>query len=596
MPVNVGDAVLNFVGDSTQLDETFDSLPAKAQAGLQPVEDAQSGVTEGFNTMAAAGEDAGARMGTSMRGAREEVRFLSEEAGVRLPRAISGLVAELPGLGTAINLAFSATAIVFALQLLDTLEKKIIDLAFAGSNAQAQAAYQMLVAENNEYVKLNKAIEDADKALVAAIDTRSTLQKLQGQLIDQQQQLREATKTDESEILNAKRIDALNTQIRLTEVLIEKEKERLADSAEQDALKQIAAYEKNLEEVQDRYNRKVDETNRQMQELEKTLAEISAHSKEATIDVIQPEAVTKILEFRKAAQSLGVTLRSDLVAKLNEARIAKDLFVESMGTKDTQQIKLFDEAIQKAEKALQQFGDKSKVVENAFKSLQKELRSDAEDMAADLGSALEGALTGTKKVGQQLEKETISMVAGLCKQWGAYYVAKGIAIDADPTTAGAGTGLIVEGLALEALAGAISAAGNQIGGGASGSTSTGVAQLGVGSNTQGDGIRGGTSVRGFAEGGLVMQPTLALVGERPGSTEAVLPLDDAGAMDSIGKALAFHAAANGGGGATTNFNIKGGILSPDSVAKMVNKMNRMTRRGQLTLYSSNSLRVNRRSA
>jgi len=217
-------------------------------------------------------------------------------------------------------------------------------------------------------------------------------------------------------------------------------------------------------------------------------------------------------------------------------------------------------------------------------------------MAADLGSALEGALTGTKKVGQQLEKETISMVAGLCKQWGAYYVAKGIAIDADPTTAGAGTGLIVEGLALEALAGAISAAGNQIGGGASGSTSTGVAQLGVGSNTQGDGIRGGTSVRGFAEGGLVMQPTLALVGERPGSTEAVLPLDDAGAMDSIGKALAFHAAANGGGGATTNFNIKGGILSPDSVAKMVNKMNRMTRRGQLTLYSSNSLRVNRRSA
>ena len=208
MPVNVGDAVMTFVGDSSQLDQTFDSIPGKAQVaftGFDAVIDENKEHWDGLSQNVEVNTE---QINTSVRGAREEVRFLGEETGIRLPRAIAGLVAGMPGVAQAINVAFAATAIVFAIQLIDTLTKKLIDLATAGSNAQAQVALALLVAENNEYVKLNAAIDTADRALVAAIDTRTTLQKLQAQLIDQQKQLSDASKVDESEILNAKRVDA----------------------------------------------------------------------------------------------------------------------------------------------------------------------------------------------------------------------------------------------------------------------------------------------------------------------------------------------------------------------------------------------------
>jgi hypothetical protein len=37
MPVDVGDAILTFIGDTTQLDQAFDSVGAQAETKLAPV-------------------------------------------------------------------------------------------------------------------------------------------------------------------------------------------------------------------------------------------------------------------------------------------------------------------------------------------------------------------------------------------------------------------------------------------------------------------------------------------------------------------------------------------------------------------------------
>ena len=611
MPVNVGDAVLTFVGDSSQLDQTFDSLPAKAEAGMQPIIEKQEEVQAGFQATGVAAEEAGQKISISMRQSTEQVRFLSEEVGVRLPRAMARVVSQVPGLSGALSAAFQVTAIVFALELLDSLTKKFADWVFgvkdstkdiiewnktmeeqaaALKKVQEQLANFGLSADDLARKKIQGLVDEMNKqgqAAASAAQEMEGFRKVFGATAETQAryiQLQSAYVT----AVGASKIATDQFKLAVEELhkTESDDAKRKADKEEEEAIQGIIRYQTTLNDIQERYNK-------QVEELDKTLLTVSKDFKEITPTIATPAAVQQILDMRKAAQELGITLRSDLQQKLNEARIAKDLFVTTMGTKDVQQIKLFDEAIIKAEKDLKNFSTGSKVVETAWSHLSKELSKDSEEMATDLGAALEGALTGTQKVGQMLEKQTISMIASLCKQWGVYYVAKGIAIDADPTTAGAGTGLIVEGLALEALAGAITAAGSQIGGGKSGNSNTGVSQLGVGSNTSGSGVSGGTSVRGFAAGGLVSSPTLAYVAERPGSTEAVLPLDDPAALGRIGEALAH---ASGGRGSTTNFNIKGGIMSPDTVAKMARKMNNMTKRGQLTLYSSNSLRVNRRSA
>ena len=97
MPVNVGDAVLTFVGDSSQLDATFDSIPRKAKVAFTGFNDVVDESREHWDGLSQNVEVNTEKIKTSVRGAREEVRFLGEETGIRLPRAIAGLVAGMPG-------------------------------------------------------------------------------------------------------------------------------------------------------------------------------------------------------------------------------------------------------------------------------------------------------------------------------------------------------------------------------------------------------------------------------------------------------------------------------------------------------------------
>jgi hypothetical protein len=71
--------------------------------------------------------------------------------------------------------------------------------------------------------------------------------------------------------------------------------------------------------------------------------------------------------------------------------------------------------------------------------------------------------------------------------------------------------------------------------------------------------------------------------------EAAIPLDDPQAVKAIVDAL------GGGGGNQIHVHVKG-MISPDNLSKVVTQINRKVKGRQLTLHSSNSLRLTKRSA
>jgi hypothetical protein len=128
--LNVGDAVLTFFGDTAQLDLAFDSVQANTQTKLEPTNavlkevagnwqfTGQAASTAG-NESLAAGEEmevAATKASRASFEAKGEIGLLGEEIGVRLPRHVRSFVAELPGVGEALEAAFSATAVLFIIQ------------------------------------------------------------------------------------------------------------------------------------------------------------------------------------------------------------------------------------------------------------------------------------------------------------------------------------------------------------------------------------------------------------------------------------------------------------------------------------------------
>ena len=174
MAQEVGDAVLRFLGDSTQLDTKFDEVGPNAEKAFEPAAEAV--------------EDASQRMQGSMRDARGEARLLGEEFGIRLPRHVSNFVAELPGVGEAMSAAFSATAVLFIAQALVQATDKLSNFIgntliftdsmresnteIANGNKSLAALSDIYSKAKDELDKLNgvtKSQEDAERAAAQAI-------------------------------------------------------------------------------------------------------------------------------------------------------------------------------------------------------------------------------------------------------------------------------------------------------------------------------------------------------------------------------------------------------------------------------------------
>jgi hypothetical protein len=142
MSIQVGDAVLKFLGDSSQLDTKFDEVEPKAK--------------KAFDGAADAVEDGTKRMKVNLREAQGEARLLGEEFGIHLPRHVSTFLAKLPGVGEALSSVFSATAILFVAQALVQATEKVT--AFAINNlilTQAMKDRDAAMVEENKLLLAN---------------------------------------------------------------------------------------------------------------------------------------------------------------------------------------------------------------------------------------------------------------------------------------------------------------------------------------------------------------------------------------------------------------------------------------------------------
>jgi hypothetical protein len=388
----------------------------------------------------------------------------------------------------------------------------------------------------------------------------------------------------------------------------QKEKEQVDALAAEIEVAQI----EHLNKVQAAYTKMMLTVKQNMQNM---MGEISTSNVGGDIGL---SAMTKeFVSAEDAAHSLGITLRDDLVQNLEHAKTV--LFALVQASKDgvlidpnaiKQAVKLVDDA----QKALDNLGvtaDKFKIKwSGMWAELNKEAAQDAtamqrvgqqgaialEDLTKNIEGAFDQIVLGEKGVGKALEKATASSLASIASQAAVksiYYLAEGFAALAG-FNAGSAANFFTASAEMGAVAGAAGVAGRALSGASGSGSNNNTYQYNNGqSNTgsQAGSGRSNVSVQHFAEGGLITAPTLAMIGEGF-SREAVLPLDDADAMATIGKAIATY----GGGGETHNhFHIKG-MISDDVLRNVMKKMSNKVHRGQASLLSSNTFRVTKRSA
>lgn len=195
--IDVGDAVLHFLGDTTQLDAAFNKVADEAGAKLGPVNDGlqevagnwqfagQTATLAGEATVEATAEASGGvkMLRQDLYEARGEAALLGEMTGVRLPRHVRNFVATLPGVGEALKAAFTATAVLFLLQAVKDLTEKVTE--FVGEHfiftEELKQGYAQLVANNKVLLAYSDAFNKAKETIDTFGKTSSQLlgEKLQ---------------------------------------------------------------------------------------------------------------------------------------------------------------------------------------------------------------------------------------------------------------------------------------------------------------------------------------------------------------------------------------------------------------------------------
>jgi hypothetical protein len=182
--INVGDATLSFLADTTKLDATLNTIGPRTKAAMQPATDAVSNFGDAMDDAGSTGDAAFKKVGSSSRGATEQVRFLGEEVGVRLPRAMGSLIATMPGVGAALNVAFNAVAIIFFAKMLADITDKVSKFAAAKIyDTDAIEAHNKAMGEEGKLVAANIALMHKAQAEYASLtDTRTPIEKLNATL------------------------------------------------------------------------------------------------------------------------------------------------------------------------------------------------------------------------------------------------------------------------------------------------------------------------------------------------------------------------------------------------------------------------------
>ena len=182
MAIEVGDAIMRFFGDSTQLDQAFNQISADSSAKLGPVKEDIREIGSNWDLSAekavVAGEEmqeAAQKTEFSMMEAKGSIALVGEEIGVRLPRHVRGFVAELPGIGPALQAAFAPIAILFMAEALVSLTNKATDFiakmfifteAMQKMDEEAKANNKILLDNEARYDSAKTKLEDLGKTAI----------------------------------------------------------------------------------------------------------------------------------------------------------------------------------------------------------------------------------------------------------------------------------------------------------------------------------------------------------------------------------------------------------------------------------------------
>lgn len=166
MAIDIGDAVLTFLGDTTQLDAAFDKVGTEAPAKLSPADAAIGALGTKFQTTGAQGTEAAGTLADAWKllppviaqtdaelqnmafalrnvsvaaaeageqtalaavNGGEKIRILDEAIGIKLPRGVTRFVSELLPLGGIMDAAFAASVIFIVIEALSKGIEKLVE-------------------------------------------------------------------------------------------------------------------------------------------------------------------------------------------------------------------------------------------------------------------------------------------------------------------------------------------------------------------------------------------------------------------------------------------------------------------------------------
>lgn len=609
MSINVGDAVQYFTADTTQLDQAYQrinqgsSAVSGADRQVKQLDEDVTKTSQDFSFMGESGLAAGNEVGEGMekagfsaREAKAEIGLVGEEIGVNLPRHVRGFVAELPGVGQALSAAFEATAILFVLQAIVEVTEKVTsfisdtliytqamkdaDASTAKLNTtilessvaldKAKESFQLLGLEGSaktkvefnqlqeQIEKLNLTVEDNVNHIARLRDGTSVLGLTGQAAADKMNELTQANKALQTQIQTLQYAEAqLSDQYT-------KDLQKEGDEAEKEAQREAAARHQVGVELFDLYQKQL----------------LLRQAQEATREALQAAApevsfITKATYSQADAMQAIINVTPEVNAHL--ATMAKQFTAADLA---------FAKFVTDARKNVP-------TLRADFKSIKDLAVTAFQDMQKAVSSATNAYVLGSATIGQALKlglQQELATIASRAEVKAIEELAYGFAtLFTNPAESGAH-------FTAAALFGTIGAA-TAVAGHALGSNapqgSAGNAVFSPTASPVSQPQQNPTNVQNvqrLAAGGLISQPTLAVIGDsiHGGSArEAVVPLDDPKAASAISDAL-------GGSQGDVHVHVKG-VISADNLNKVVKKMARGINNGSARFAINQGRKIIRNS-
>jgi hypothetical protein len=637
--ISVGDAVIEFLGNTQQLDGSIDGLNAKIESGMSRASQSVGQLDDALDNAGETATEAGGVIDEAMekstvnvREARGEAMLLGEAFGVHLPRHVTSFVATLPGVGEALESAFAATAVIFIAEAIVKLTEKVtnfISTTFIYTQAMKEA--DAITASLNTTILENEAnIEKLNTAYDAM--TMTPMQLLTKQLDDvnakithQQEEFRAASdemygyrngliqltdaekKQSENIIISNKTVmEALSDENRNLSTQIDKLYSDAARKAKEASEKNMATFNELMQQQRNYAGQLSLELSNL---IEKANSELSG--------IRFPEELTApglnkisagFAAADAAAQKYGVTLKSDLVDQMIDMQKAFDAMAKSENV-DQGGLAAFGKQIDALREKIATFGNPQSVnqVNQFFEAFTKGGQQSSAAISGfgdAYGNALGKAIAGEEGFGQAMKtatKQFIDQIGMRALTQGMYYAAQGVA-DLFWFPERAATDFEASAMFLAIGAAGVASA-SAIGGGAS-SGGAGGSYSGSGTTgniTSGTGGAPGpaTTTTKLAGGGLITSPTMAMIGDAPGggaADEAVMPLDSPEAMAKIAAALGPHLGGGSDGSSHTFNGSFFGSLRHSDLKRLTRQINQAVNKGTATLKSTQTGRIIKRSA